>query len=88
MIVVIAVVIVIIVIIAGAVSVHGRLYQQPSRLGVLNGIAITLLSQEKLAVGGEFLIAGIARHNRIKVRRTTILFGAQEPSKPLRLLLA
>jgi hypothetical protein len=84
----IRVIVVIGVSIAGAVIGRGRLYQQSGRLGVLNGIAVTLLGQEKLAVGGEFLIAGIAGHNRIKVRRAAILFGAQEPSEPLRLLLA
>src|SRR5690349_23702789 len=62
--------------------------EQAERFGVLDGVAVALLSQEKLPVGGEILVARVTCHNRVEVGRPPVRFGPQNAPQPLRLLLA
>ena len=50
----------------------GPLNQKSRCLGILDGIAVALLRQEKLAVGGELLVARITGDDSIKVRWAAI----------------
>src|SRR5581483_8649574 len=57
-------------------------------LCILDDIAISLLGQEKLTVGREFLVPAVACHDGVEIGQAAILLGAQDAPQALRFLLA
>ena len=66
-----------------------RRRDQPIELfGVDDVVAVALLGQEQLAVGGEVLVARLAGDQRVEVRQRAVRLGAQDAPEALGLFLA
>src|SRR6266705_2822979 len=56
-------------------------------LGVLYHVAITLLGEKELAIGGEILVARVTGDDGVEVCQASIAFGAQDAAQALCFLL-
>src|SRR5260370_12190930 len=56
-------------------------------LGVLYHVAIALLGEKELAIGGEILVARVTGDDGVEVCQASIAFGAQDAAQALCFLL-
>src|SRR5215217_3324046 len=69
-------------------SIGSALFRSQRVLGVHDAVAVSLFSEEPLAVGGEVSVHSVTGDDGVETSSDPFRLGPQQPAEPLRLLLA
>src|SRR5216684_6287498 len=67
--------------------VKKRTLRCQQHFGILDYIAVALFGQEKLAIGGKFLVTSVAGYDRVEVCQAPIALGTENASQALSFFL-